>query len=139
MFGNVPLYRGRPQELFDGSTAATIVFGHDPDELDRVIDAHFEQRPASVVDLIPLRGPPFGTVFGRVESLIKEFNQEMRLVRPAGVFQQVTGNGAPSNPVGVLEYCIFCRSWQSRHRTGRTLWPAESRVFPTLACKVPAG
>jgi hypothetical protein len=58
MFGNVPPYRGRPQELFDGITAATIVFGHDPDELDRVIDAHFEQRPAGVVDLIPLTGLP---------------------------------------------------------------------------------
>lgn len=42
MFGNVPLYRGRPQELIDGISATTIVFGHDPDELDRVIDAHFE-------------------------------------------------------------------------------------------------
>ncbi len=64
MFDNVPPYRERPQELFDGITAATIVFGHDPDELDRVIDAHFEQSPAGVVDLITLCGPPLGTVFG---------------------------------------------------------------------------
>ena len=64
MFDNVPPYRWRSQELFDGITAATIVFGHDPDELDRVIDAHFEQGPAGVVDLIMLRGPPLGTVFG---------------------------------------------------------------------------
>ena len=75
MFGNVPPYRGRPQEVFDGITAATIVFGHDPDELDRVIDAHFEQRPSGVVDLIPLRGPPLGAVFGQNVYHFKRFTR----------------------------------------------------------------
>jgi len=75
MFGHVPPYRGRPQELFDGISAATIVFGHDPGELDRLIDAHFEQGPAGVVDLITLRGSPLGTVFGQYVYHLKRFTR----------------------------------------------------------------
>ena len=75
MFDNVPSYRRCPQELFDGITAATIVFGHDPDELYRVIDAHFEQGPAGVVDLITFRGHPFGTIFGQNVNHFERFTR----------------------------------------------------------------
>jgi [protein-PII] uridylyltransferase len=57
MFGNVPPYRGRPQKLFDGIVIASIVFFHEPDELDGVIDADFKQGPTGVVDLIAIRDP----------------------------------------------------------------------------------
>jgi hypothetical protein len=57
VFGNVPPYRGRPQKLFDGIVIASIVFFHEPDELDGVIDADFKQGPTGVVDLIAIRDP----------------------------------------------------------------------------------
>ena len=89
----MPPYRGRPQELFDGITAATIVFGHDPYEFNSVIDAHFEQGPTGVVNLIMLRGYPLGTMFGQ------NVNHSERFTRTGSI--DILGFAVASKPIVV--------------------------------------